>query len=34
MLVHICTFKNVAQFLVDLAAKEIKHSDKEAFTMW
>ncbi|KAF8238046.1 hypothetical protein L208DRAFT_1375358 [Tricholoma matsutake] len=31
---HIGTFKKVAQFLVDLAEKEIKHGDKEAFTVW
>jgi len=31
---HVGTFKKVAWFLVDLAEKEIKHGDKEAFTTW
>ncbi|KAF8225299.1 hypothetical protein L208DRAFT_1380680 [Tricholoma matsutake] len=31
---HVATFKNLAQFLMDLAEKEIKHGDKEAFTTW
>jgi hypothetical protein len=31
---HVDTFKTVAQFLVDLAEKEIKFGAKDAFTTW